>query len=145
MFVFAMLIAQVIIFLHFETPNLHICGNIFIYFMFTHLSNTYLKWLMKWLEAMVVQIFWFMKMFNSLESSTWNTHEQTHWSNIRRHGTLSSKGIPSLPCDKCLKFSSPLATWKAMAIFVSFPFFSFSLLPINLARGPSRSLMYGEP
>jgi hypothetical protein len=57
MFVFAMLIAQVIVFLHFETPDIHICGNIFIYFMFTHLSNTYFEWLMKWLEAKVVQIF----------------------------------------------------------------------------------------
>jgi hypothetical protein len=57
MFVFAMLIAQVIVFLHFETPNFHICGNIFIYFMFTHLSTIYLEWLMKWSKARVVQIF----------------------------------------------------------------------------------------
>jgi hypothetical protein len=53
MFVFAMLI----VFLHFETSNFHIYGNIFIYFMFTHLSNIYLEWLMKWPEARVVQIF----------------------------------------------------------------------------------------
>jgi hypothetical protein len=57
MFVFAMLIAQVIVFLHFETLNFHICGNIFIYFMFTNLSNTYLEWLINWSEARVVQIF----------------------------------------------------------------------------------------
>jgi hypothetical protein len=57
MFVFAMLISQVIVFLHFETSNFHICGNNFIYFMFTHLSNIYLEWLMKWSEASVVQTF----------------------------------------------------------------------------------------
>ncbi len=54
------------------------------------------------------------------------------WSNIRMHGTLSFKGIPSFPCDKCLKFSSPLATWKTMAIFVSFPFFPSFLFMYQL-------------
>ncbi len=77
MFVFAMLIAQVIVFLHFETPNFHICGNIFIYFMFIHLSNTYLEWLMKWLEARVVQIFDSWKClipFNLLHETLMNKH-----------------------------------------------------------------------
>jgi hypothetical protein len=57
MFVFAILIAQVIVFLHFDKPNFNICGNILIYFMFTQLSTIYLEWLMKWSKATVVQIF----------------------------------------------------------------------------------------
>jgi hypothetical protein len=80
-------------------------------------------------------------MSSKYKTSPWmSTLGNPIWSNIKRHGTLSFKGIPSLPCDKCLKFHPHWPhgrQWLYLFLFLfsSFPFmYQLGMLVIKVSN-----------